>query len=302
LKTVASGSSFGREAESHEWYDEHRRPKIDARSNFSNGTLTNIYERTSMTIELTRQEEFAVLTLNRPSALNALNFSLLREIGEALDTVATSNARALLITGAGNKAFCAGADVKELSSKDLLEQKRSLEFGQSTFAKLDTLPIPSVALVNGYAFGGGLELALACTFRLATPNAKIGFPEIKLGLVPGYGGTQRLPRVIGTTRALELMMTGRPIPANEALALGLINRMIEGDPIEDGIAFAREFSCHGLPALQFVRDAVQRACDTPLHEGFKIESDLATLSLTTADAKEGMNAFIEKRKAIFTDK
>jgi enoyl-CoA hydratase len=255
-----------------------------------------------MTIELTRQDEIAVLTLNRPDALNALNFALVREIGAALDEVAASDARALLITGAGSKAFCAGADVKELAAQSLFAQKRGLEYGQAVFSRLDTLPIPSVAVINGYAFGGGLELALACTFRLATPNAKLGLPEIKLGLIPGYGGTQRLPRLIGVPRALELIMTGRAVDSAEALSLGLVNRVVEADPIDAALAFVREFSGHSIPGLWLTRQAVLRSQDVSMHEGLKIESDLAAIGLTTFDAKEGMTAFIEKRKASFLDK
>ena len=165
-----------------------------------------------MAIELTRHEECALIRLNRPQALNALSFALLRELGGVLDEVAASDARALLITGAGEKAFCAGADIKELTERTLLEQKRGAELGQAVMARLDRLPIPSVAIVNGYAFGGGLELAMACTFRLATPNAKMGLPEIKLGLIPGYGGTQRLPRLVGEARALEAWASLRREP------------------------------------------------------------------------------------------
>jgi len=160
-----------------------------------------------MAVELTRVEEFALITLNRPDALNALSFELIADLSRAFDEVAKSDARALLITGAGTKAFCAGADIKELTGRSLVAQKEGAEMGQAVFAKLDKLPIPSVAIINGYAFGGGLELALACTFRIATKNAKMGLPEIKLGLIPGYGGTQRLPRAIGEPRALEMIMT-----------------------------------------------------------------------------------------------
>src|SRR5207245_3114466 len=170
-------------------------------------------------IELSFQEEFAVLTLNRPEALNALSFALIKDIGTALDKVSNSKARALIVTGAGEKAFCAGADIKELQDRSLSNQRAGAEFGQAVFSKLDRLPMASIALVNGYAFGGGLELALACTFRLATPNAKFGLPEIKLGLIPGYGGTQRLPRLIGEARALEMIMTGKTVAMPEALAI-----------------------------------------------------------------------------------
>jgi len=254
-----------------------------------------------MAIELTRVEEFALITLNRPEALNALSFALIRELARAFDEVAASNARALLVTGAGAKAFCAGADIRELTGRAFADHKRGAELGQATFAKLDRLPMPSVAIINGYAFGGGLELALACTFRIATRSAKLAFPEIKLGLIPGYGGTQRLPRVVGEARALELIMTGRTVDAEEAARLGLVNRLVDGDPVVAGVAFAREFSGHSLPVLGFAREAVTRALDTPLTAGLKIEADLSTLAFQTGDAAEGMSAFIEKRKARFKD-
>jgi enoyl-CoA hydratase len=254
-----------------------------------------------MSVELSRVEEFALIRLNRPEALNALSFALLRDLGRAIDEAAATGARALLFIGAGEKAFCAGADIKELVGRDLVAQKRGAELGQGVFAKLDTLPIPSVAIVNGFAFGGGLELALACTFRLATANAKMGLPEIKLGLIPGYGGTQRLPRVVGEARALEMILTGKSIDAATAAAWGLVSRIIEGDALAAGIAFAREFSGYSLPVLGFAREAVRRALDVPVHEGLKIEADLSTLAFRTQDAEEGMAAFMEKRKPGFTD-
>lgn len=254
-----------------------------------------------MPITLSYRDEFAILTIDRQEALNALSFSLIGDIGRCLDEVGKSTARALLITGAGSKAFCAGADIAELTNRDLEAQKRGAEFGQQVFARLDTLPMPSVAILNGYAFGGGLELALACTFRLATANAKVGLPEIKLGLIPGYGGTQRLPRVVGEARALEMIMTGRTVAAEEAARIGLVNRIVEGDPVEAGIAFAREFSGHGMVALRLARGAVQRALQTSLAEGLKVEADLSTLAYQTKDANEGMAAFLEKRKPQFKD-
>src|SRR5882724_6889360 len=207
-----------------------------------------------MPVELTKRDDCALLRLNRPEALNALSFSILNEIAAAIDEVATWKVRALVVTGAGEKAFCAGADIKELRGRSMMARKRAAELGQAAFAKIERLPFPSVAIINGYAFGGGLELALACTFRLATRNAKMGLPEIKLGLIPGYGGTQRLPRLIGEARALEMIMTGRTIGAEEAERIGLVNRLIEGDPIEAGLAFAREFAPFGLPALRFARE------------------------------------------------
>ena len=255
-----------------------------------------------MAIELTRVDEFALITLNRPEALNALSIALIEDLGRAFDEVAASDARALLITGAGAKAFCAGADIKELTGRSPAAHRQGMEFGQATFAKLDRLAIPSVAIVNGYAFGGGLELALACTFRVATRNAKMGLPEIKLGLIPGYGGTQRLPRAVGEARALEMIMTARTVDAEEAARIGLVNRLVDDPALEHGIAFAREFSCYSLPVLGYTREAVKRALDNPLNEGLKIEAEMSMFAYRTADSGEGMAAFMAKRKPQFKDK
>ncbi|NBR38195.1 MAG: enoyl-CoA hydratase [Alphaproteobacteria bacterium] len=254
-----------------------------------------------MAVELRQQDDMAILTLNRPEALNALSFQILEDIGTALDKVSQMDVRALLITGAGDKAFCAGADIKDLRNRTLIDQKRGAELGQAVFAKLDTLPVASIALVNGYAFGGGSELALASTFRLASSNAIFGLPEIKLGLIPGYGGTQRLPRLVGEGRALEIIMTGRNVQSDEAERIGLVNAVIEGDLLQAGLEFASKFTRYSLPVLEFARRAVQRAGDVSLTEGLRIEADLSTLAYRTNDAEEGMAAFEEKRKAEFKD-
>lgn len=254
-----------------------------------------------MPVVVTRQNEFAVLTLDRQEALNALSFNILEEIAEALDSVAKMDVRALIVTGAGSKAFCAGADIKELRGQELLTHKRHVERGQEIFCKVGALPVVSIAVINGYAFGGGLELALACTFRLATRNAKMGQPEIKLGLIPGYGGTQRLPRLVGEARALEMILSGRTVDAAEAERIGLVNRLIDGDPMEAAFAFARTLTAYSLPVIGFARAAVTRALDVPVNEGLKIEADLSALAYSTADAAEGMAAFIEKRDARFRD-
>jgi enoyl-CoA hydratase len=254
-----------------------------------------------MAVELRQQDDMAILTLNRPEALNALSFQILEDIGTALDKVSQMDVRALLITGAGDKAFCAGADIKDLRNRSLIDQKRGAELGQAVFAKLDTLPVASIALVNGYAFGGGSELALASTFRLASSNAIFGLPEIKLGLIPGYGGTQRLPRLVGEGRALEIIMTGRNVKSDEAERIGLVNAVIEGDLLQAGLEFASKFTRYSLPVLEFARRAVQRAGDVSLTEGLRIEADLSTLAYRTNDAEEGMAAFEEKRKAEFKD-
>jgi len=255
-----------------------------------------------MTVQLSRIDELALMTFDRPEVLNALNFELLRDLGAAIDQVAGGDARALLVTGAGSRAFCAGADVKELMDRSLAATRQGAALGQAIFAKLDVLPIPSIALINGYAFGGGLELALACTFRIALPGARLGLPEIKRGLTPGYGGTQRLPRLIGEARALEMILTGRTVMAEEALRIGLVNRVVDRDMLGAGVSFAREMTCFSLPALGFARDAVRRGLPTSLEEGLAIEADLNTLAFQTADAAEGMTAFLDKRQPVFRDK
>ena len=254
-----------------------------------------------MTVRLERQGQAAIVCLDRPEQLNALSFDILRDLGSVFDEVADSDARVVLIVGAGDRAFCAGADIPELRHRDLMSQRRGAELGQQVFSRLDRLEIPSVAVVHGFALGGGFELALACTFRVATHKARFGLPEIKLGLVPGYGGTQRLPRMVGESRALEIIMTGRTIRAEEALSIGLVNRLGEGDPVDLGLDFAKEFLGYSLPALAFARSAVTRALDVPLVEGLKIEADLSTLAYRMRDAEEGMAAFEEKREPEWQD-
>lgn len=254
-----------------------------------------------MPISLERKNEFSILTLNRPEALNALNEKTLIELLSAFQEVEKTTSRALLITGAGGKAFCAGADVKELMGKSLKLQRQGIEFGQAAFRKLENLSIPSIAAIDGFAFGGGLELALACTFRIATEKSSLGLPEVKLGLIPGYGGTQRLPRLIGQSRALEMIMTGQRISATEALSYGLINRLTSTDVVEESIQFAKNFSQHSLLTLQFARESVLRSFDHSIDQGLQSEADLISLAFQTKDAIEGMQAFIEKRKPQITD-
>lgn len=252
-----------------------------------------------MSIDLLFEEDYAVLTINRPKALNALSFAIITQIGEALQRVSESQARVLIITGAGEKAFCAGADIQELTGRSLAEEKGGAELGQRVFLMLDRLKIPSIALINGYAFGGGLELALACTFRLATPKSKMGLPELTLGLIPGYGGTQRLPRLIGESRAMEMILTAQTLTAQKALDWGVINRIVDTSSLEEALDFARKFTRFSSVAVQFAREAVQRAASTHLEEGLRAEADLSTLAYRTADAKEGLQAFLEKREATF---
>ena len=255
-----------------------------------------------MPVEYSRIDEFALITLNRPEALNALSVQVVKDIGAAIDEAAASDARAILITGTGEKAFCAGADISEFMGRNVVECIAATELGQNTFAKLDSLSIPSLAVINGFALGGGLELATACTLRVATANVKLGVPEIKLGLIPGYGGTQRLPRLVGQGRALDMVMTGRMVAAEEALSMGLINRLVEAPAIDGAIAYAREFAGFSLPVLRYGREAVMRADQSALAEGLLIERDLNTLAFQGEDAIEGATAFLEKRAPDFKDR
>ena len=256
-----------------------------------------------MTVSVSRRDALAIVQLDRPEALNALSFAILDELDAAFDEVARSDARALVVVGAGDRAFCAGADIPELRERDLMSQRRGAQKGQSVFARLDALEIPSVAVVQGFALGGGLELALACTFRIATEGARFGLPEIKLGLIPGYGGTQRLPRLVGEARELDMILSGRTVKAEEALGMGLVNR-VDGsgaDPVEIAADYCSHFANYSLPVLAFARAAVQRGLDLPLEEGLRIERDLSTLAYQTRDAEEGMAAFEEKRDPDWRD-
>lgn len=253
-----------------------------------------------MSATLTFRANAAVITLDRPAAFNALNGDMIGRIGALLDEVRQSFAKVLIVIGAGGKAFCAGADVKEILGKGEAEQKAFSQLGQETFAKLDELPIPSIAVVTGVAFGGGMELAMACTFRVATPKARFALPEIKLGLIPGYGGTQRLPRLVGVSRALEIISTGRVLDAAEAERIGLVNRIDEcEDPVACGLKFAAALGNPPPASLMMARQAVARALDLPLVLGFAAEAALFAESTQTNDASEGVRAFLEKREPAF---
>lgn len=258
-----------------------------------------------MSVHLEERGGVAIATLDRPKALNALSFVILEELAGVFDQVAASNARALVVVGAGDRAFCAGADIPELRGRGLLDQRRGSALGQAVFARLDKLEIPSVAVVQGFALGGGMELALACDFRIATAGARFGLPEIKLGLIPGYGGTQRLPRLIGESRALDLVLSGRTIRAQEALDLGLVDELNTEDPSPDptrlGVDYCERFIRYSRPALALARSAVKRACGLSLEEGLRLEADLSTLAYQTRDAEEGMAAFVEKREPVWRD-
>lgn len=255
-----------------------------------------------MTVLLEFSGEIAHINLSRPKAMNALSFQILRELSSVLVKVAESDARGLVITGAGEKAFCAGADIPELMGRRLMSELDGAALGQAVFNQIADLKIPSVAVIQGYAFGGGLELALACTFRVATDRARMGLPEVKLGLIPGYGGTQRLPRLIGEGRALEIIMSGRTVSADEAERIGLVNQLdSEGTPLEIGRRYLEPMLKHSLCALYFAREAVQRGARVSIADGLRIERDLSTLAYRTDDASEGLNAFVEKRNPSFKD-
>jgi enoyl-CoA hydratase len=253
-------------------------------------------------IRLQRKADCSVLTLNRPEVLNALSFELLERLDRALDEVAATDSRALVVTGAGDRAFCAGADIAELRHRPPLDCKRGIERGQAIFQRIEDLPVPSIAAINGYAFGGGLELAMACTFRVATRRARLGCPEIKLALIPGYGGTQRLPRLVGPARAQELILTGAAVEGERAEAIGLVNRVVEGDALEAALDMAAEFTRYSLPVLDLARRAVLRAGETPMQAGLAAEAELATIAYALEDAAEGMAAFAEKRQPNFGDR
>jgi enoyl-CoA hydratase len=247
------------------------------------------------------EQGIATVTFNRPKALNALNRELLAEFAQALDAVkADENVRVLILTGAGEKAFVAGADITELATYTALQAKAFSRAGHDIIARLQELPIPVIAAVNGFALGGGLEIAIACDFIYAAETARFGLPEITLGLIPGFGGTQRLPRLIGANMAKELMFTGRMIGAAEARELGIANKVCPaGALMEEVLKTAREMAAKGKVSLRAAKEAVNHGLNVDLATGCRIEVDAFALTLASADAKEGTKAFLEKRKPVF---
>lgn len=242
-----------------------------------------------------------LLTINRPKVLNALNAQTLEEMNEAVSTViADKGARVLLITGSGEKAFVAGADIAHMSNLSPLEGKAFAEHGMHLFRRLETLSIPVVALVNGYALGGGCELAMSCDFILASDNAKFGQPEVNLGVTPGFGGTQRLTRLVGTSMAMELLVTGRNMSAEEAMQRGLVNHVYpQPQLLDEGLKLASMIAGKSGTAIQLTKELVQRGQDLDLDNACIMESDLFGLSFSTPDRAEGMAAFLESRKPDF---
>lgn len=248
----------------------------------------------------TDDKGICTLTINRPKKLNALNHKLLDELDTAVDAISEDlKIKAVVITGAGEKAFVAGADIKELSSLDPASGEKVSRRGQEIFQKIENLTIPVIAAVNGYALGGGCELALACHLRIASENAALGLPEVSLGLIPGYGGTQRLTRAVGRAKALECIMTGRQIKAEEAFQIGLVNQVVEGNPVEEAKAMLHKILKQGPVAIKNAIIAVQKA---GTEDGFDAEAKLFGELCGTADFVEGTSAFLEKRKPNFSGK
>ena len=253
-------------------------------------------------LDLSGTDAVRILTITRPAKLNALNRTALSELQAVLDGLRTDDAlRALIITGAGPKAFVAGADIAEFEGFTPDEATRYARLGQAVFDTLESLPVPTIAAINGYALGGGCELALACTFRLVADSARLGLPETSLGLIPGFGGTQRLARAVGRQQALELILTGRQVTAEEAVALGLALRVVPGPQLlDEARAFADQLAVRAPLALRYAREAIADGLDRPLADGLALEARLFGLAAATADMREGVRAFLEKRQASFT--
>ena len=247
----------------------------------------------------------ATITVSRPEKLNALNAEVLDGLRAAFERARDDAATgAVILTGAGDKAFVAGADIAALAAIDSPSTARELaKRGQSLTRLMETLGKPVIAAINGYALGGGCELALACTLRLAAEGAKIGQPEVKLGLIAGYGGTQRLPRLVGEGRALELLLTGEPVDAAEAFRIGLVNRVVPRERLlEECRALAKKIMAAGPVATRLTLEAVRRGGQLSLGEGLGLEADLFSVVAATSDMKEGTAAFLEKRPPKFQGK
>lgn len=245
-----------------------------------------------------------ILTINRPEKLNALNNETVKELGELIDQVEEDlELRGLIITGSGEKAFVAGADIDELKERDAYLGRLNTKERQELFSRIENLNIPAIAAVNGFALGAGLELSLACTIRISSPNAQFGAPEVKLGIIPGDGGTQRLPRLVGKGLAMEMILTGDFIDANEAYRIGLVNKVVSADELlAVSKKLAQKIAKRPPLAVQFGKEAVNRGMDLGMEAGMAHESYLFSLLCTTKDKEEGVNAFLEKRKGNFIGK
>lgn len=247
------------------------------------------------------KESVAYITVNRPKVLNALNDATMEELRQVfLDIRHRSDAKAAILTGAGEKAFIAGADINELATQTPIEGKDRSRRGQHILEIMEHLGKPIVACINGYALGGGCEIAMACTLRVASENAKLGQPEVKLGLMAGYGGTQRLVRLVGLGRALEILLNGEPISAQRALEIGLVNAVYpQSELLPQTENFLRKILANGPIALKLTMEAALRGSQMTLAEGLNLEATLFGLICTTEDMKEGTGAFLEKRPPQF---
>jgi enoyl-CoA hydratase len=253
------------------------------------------------TLSVTTSDRIATITVNRPDKLNALNDRVIAELGDAIDAARESaEVAGIILTGAG-RAFVAGADISELETHGAISAKMLAQRGQDVFRRYETSPKPVVAAVNGFALGGGCELAMACHIRIASDAAKFGQPEVKLGLIPGYGGTQRLPRLIGKGRALQLLLTGEIIDANEAYRIGLVNRVVPAaDLIATATAMLHGILANGPLAVAYCVEVVNRGYDLTLDEALTLEATAFGLLAATDDKREGTQAFLDKRPARFT--
>ena len=250
------------------------------------------------------ENEIGILTIQRPSALNALNYDTMIEIEEVVDKVVSdSSIKAVIITGEGEKSFVAGADIAYMQNLSAVEGYKWGEIGQRVFQKIEDLPQPVIAAVNGFALGGGCELAMACDIRFASDNAKFGQPEVTLGITAGFGGTQRLPRLVGKGRAKELLFAGTMISAEEAYRIGLVNKVFsQSELMSEAKIFANKISQIAPVAVQATKMAVNRGMDMDLRSGIAFEASLFGMTFSTEDQSEGMSAFLEKRKADFKGK
>jgi len=249
------------------------------------------------------EEGIATVTVDRPEKLNALNTEVMSALDAAFEAAESDAAlRCLIVTGAGDRAFIAGADIAELASLTPIGARAHSRRGQAVLDRLEGLPIPTIAAINGFAYGGGLELAMACALRVASENAKMGLPETSLGILPGYGGTQRLSRLVGPARAAELVLTAeKGLTATEALRIGLVNRVAPaGQALAAAKELARRIASNGPAACRYALEAIRRGAGMPLAEGLVLEGTLFGLCATTDDMREGMGAFLEKRPARFT--
>ena len=252
-------------------------------------------------ISVERRDEIAIVSLNRPEKLNAISRAMLRQLTDIFKTFADDTSlRAIILTGAGDKAFSAGTDLAELIEVPAEHAREVADGGQQLCNDVENCPVPVIAAINGIAAGAGCELALASHLRIASPNASFSLPEIKLGIIPGYGGTQRLAREVGQGRALEIMLTARTIPSEEALRIGLISRLAPaGGLLPEAISLANEIAALAPLAIRACLQAVTKGTELPLHEGLALEADLFASLFATQDMREGTRAFLEKRKPVF---